>query len=57
MYLGAWMYRKNILSELERSERFAKFLVDIGRVYPGPEGNPIKNRWEDNCECPDCALN
>ncbi|KAJ8948203.1 hypothetical protein NQ318_010479 [Aromia moschata] len=59
-YLGEWLYRKNVLGEIEgEKEKFERFLRDRRRVYPGVGKKAMRVRYEDimDCDCHECQPN
>ena len=57
-YIGEYLYRQNILSDIRNIRRnqglrFLRFVRDVARVYPGYSANPIVADIAQ-CECPDC---
>lgn len=57
-YIGAWMYRRNILDRLESTKaKMERFLRDLARVYPGVGKKSMKLTREEiyDCDCHECA--
>ncbi|KAI4455451.1 isxo2-like transposase domain [Holotrichia oblita] len=55
-YVGEWIYRRNILANIDnndRAARFERFMNDIRRAYPGV-GLRLMQRDLDECDCHEC---
>ncbi|KAK4872528.1 hypothetical protein RN001_014557 [Aquatica leii] len=54
-YIGEWMYRKNILDNIQgRTAKFLRFMEDVRRAYPGIGRNPMMADLA-NCNCHICV--
>ncbi|KAK9732137.1 hypothetical protein QE152_g12989 [Popillia japonica] len=50
-YIGEWIYRKNILGNVDGgAARFERFMNDIRRAYPGIALRPMQRDLEE-CDC------
>jgi len=51
-YIGEFLYRHNTLRLIQADgAKFARFIQDVVRVYPGPNAAKIQ---VDDCECDEC---
>ncbi|KAI4470858.1 hypothetical protein MML48_1g16812 [Holotrichia oblita] len=54
LYLGEWMYRKNVLNRIDTfAGQMERFMHDIRRAYPGLGRRPMQLDIRD-CDCHEC---